>query len=301
MVSYKHRRPHRIRKKKSIFRSRFFGITLLILFFSGAIFYFLFFSPILQLKEVKISGNKKIQNQGVESILREKISQKLLFFMTKSIFLVNSKEIAKSLLENYPQIEQINLKRKLPATLIVEIRERFPVAIFCQACLSFPSENFGGQEEDCFFVDKTGVIFEDGPKDGEEDKSSSSPFAAARDYDLIIKFQNEKKEVFLGQKIIQEEKLISILEIQEKLKTNLKIISKEFIIQNGDRVNVKTTEGWEIYFDLKNSFDWQITKLSLVLEKEIPLEKRGNLEYIDLRFGNFAPYKYRRLPQSPSD
>jgi len=282
MVSYKYRRPHRIRKKKSIFRSRFFWIALLVLFFLGAIFYFLIFSPIFQIKGIKISGNKKIQSQEVEGLIKEKINQRLLFFPTKSIFLINSKKIVNSLLENFPQVEKIKLKRKLPTTLIVEIKERSPLAIFCQ-------------EENCFFLDKTGTIFEEGPEDGEEDKSSSSPFAAARDYDLIIKSQN-RKEISLGQEIIQEEKLISILEIQEKLKTNLKIVSKEFIIQNGDRVNVKTTEGWEIYFDLKNSLDWQLTKLSLVLEKEIPPEKRGNLEYIDLRFRNFAPYKYRTTP-----
>ena len=55
MVSYKYRRPHRIRKKKSIFRSRFFWIALLVLFFLGAIFYFLIFSPIFQIKGIKIS------------------------------------------------------------------------------------------------------------------------------------------------------------------------------------------------------------------------------------------------------
>ncbi len=41
----------------------------------------------------------------------------------------------------------------------------------------------------------------------------------------------------------------------------------------------------DLNFDLKNSIDWQMTKLNLVLEKEIPPEKRGDLEYIDLRFG----------------
>jgi len=265
---YKYRKAHRIRKKKSMFRSRFFWIIFLILIFSGVVFYFIVFYQFFQVKEIKISGNNEIQSQQIEDSIKEKINQNLLFFPTRSIFLVSSEKITKSLLERYPQIEQINLKKSFPAALIIEIKERSPVAVFCQ-------------EEKCFFVDKAGTIFKEGPKE----------------YGLIIESQN-KEDISLGKNIIPEDKLNSILEIQEKLSTNLKITPTEFVIQEGDRVDAKTTEGWEIYFDLANLLDWQLTKLSLVLEKEIPPEKRGDLEYVDLRFGNFAPYKYRTTSAS---
>jgi len=280
MTNFRYRKPHRIRRKRSPLRSRFFWITLLIIIFLGIAFYFAIFSKVFQIKEIIITGNKKIQAQDLENLIREKINQRLLFFSTKSIFLINSEKIVNSILEKFPQAEETALKRKLPATLIFEIQERTPVAIWCQARLSFPSENFGGQGEKCFFVDKFGIIFETGPEN----------------YDLVIKFQDETKDGYLGEQIVKEEQIRSILEIQERLKTNLKIITKEFIIQNANRINVKTIEGWEIYFDLREDIDWQLTKLRLVLEKEIPAEKREKLEYIDLRFGNFAPYKYRTPP-----
>jgi len=72
---------------------------------------------------------------------------------------------------------------------------------------------------------------------------------------------------------------------------NLKILEVSIISE--ERLNAKTSEGWEIYFNLEGDINWQLTKLGAVLEKEIPPEKRENLEYIDLRFGNFAPFKYR--------
>lgn len=268
MVRYKYRKPHRIKRKRSIFRNRFFWITLLILFFSGAIFYFIVFSSLFQIKETKIVGNEKIQTKDIENFIGEKINQRLLFFPARNIFLINLKEIVSAFLEKFPQAEQINLKRKLPATLIAEIQERLAVGVWCQ-------------NEKCFFIDKTGVIFEEGPQD----------------HELVIRFQDKKESFSFGQQIIKESQLLSILEIKEKLKTNLKITPKEFFIPNDERINVKTIDGWEIYFDVRSNIDWQLTKLTLVLEKEIPPEKRGNLEYIDLRFGNLAPYKYRTSAQ----
>lgn len=51
-----------------------------------------------------------------------------------------------------------------------------------------------------------------------------------------------------------------------------------------EKIDVRTAEGWAIYFNLKENLNWQITKLAAVLEKRIPQGKRENLKYIDLRF-----------------
>ncbi len=49
-------------------------------------------------------------------------------------------------------------------------------------------------------------------------------------------------------------------------------------------MNVNTADGWEVYFNPKGDLNWQITELAAILENRIPLEKRKNLKYIDLRF-----------------
>jgi len=263
------RKSYRIKKKKSIFRNRFFWIAILVLIIFGGIFYLVCFSSIFQIKDTRISGNQKIQTQDIENLIKERINQKLLFFPTKSIFLINSNEIVESLLEKFLQINQVNLERRLPATLIVEIQERVSLGVWCQ-------------NENCLLIDKTGVIF-----------GESSP-----DSQLVIKFQGREAAYSLGQGVIEENLLRAILEIQEKLKTNLKIDAKEFVVPDGERINAKTSEDWEIYFNPTADINWQLTKLSLVLEKKIPPERRVDLEYIDLRFGNFAPYKYKNLPSA---
>ena len=292
------RKPYRLKKKKSPFRNRFFWFAILVLIIFGGIFYLICFSSIFQIKDIKISGNQKIQTQDIENLIKEKISKKLLFFPQKSIFLIKPNEILSSISEKFLQADSINLKRKLPSTLIVEVKEREPIGIWCQVeedkSSSSPTESRlrdeGGKErealfdfaatregENCFYIDKEGIIFEENALKAE----------------FVIKSEKRGNQAFLGEKVIEKELLESIFEIQRKLKEVLEIDVEEIIVLEKEKINAKTLEGWDIYFNPGGDINWQLTKLSLVLEKEIPSERRKDLEYIDLRFGNLAPYKYK--------
>ena len=249
-----YRKPYRIKKKKSIFKNRFFWLSILTLVIFGSIFYFLFFSEFFQVKEIKIFGNQKVLREDLENLIREKIEQKILFFPSKSIFLANFSEIKEEISKSFPQVAEINFKRKLPKTILLQIEERRPVAIFCQA-------------ENCFFVDIEGIIFESNvTKQG-----------------LVTLRGSLDREIKLGEKIIEKEQVSKILEIESKLRDNLKIQVKEVLVVSEERLNAKTLEGWEIYFNPKKDINWQLTKLKAVLEENY-LPK----EYIDLRFGDRA-------------
>ncbi len=71
----------------------------------------------------------------------------------------------------------------------------------------------------------------------------------------------------------------------------MKLKIEEFNISSPTRLDVKTIEGWWVYFSTAFDIDLQITKLNLLLEKEISQEDRGVLKYIDLRFKDRAYYK----------
>ncbi|MBL7150227.1 MAG: cell division protein FtsQ/DivIB [Candidatus Pacebacteria bacterium] len=185
-------------------------------------------------------------------------------------------------MEKFLQADSVNLERRLPATLIVEIQERLPLGVWCEVeedKSSSPPFAATREAEDCFYIDKEGIIFEENP-----------PRTG-----FIISPEEQRTQVFLGEKVIEKVLLESIFEIQRKLKESLKINIEEIIILEKEKINAKTFEDWEIYFNPTGDINWQLTKLSLVLEKEIPPERRKDLEYIDLRFGNFAPYKYREF------
>ena len=285
----RYRKPYRIKNKRSfsrlflkVLKSRFFWLFFLILFSVGAVSYTVFFNSFFQIKEIRVSGNQKIQTEDIKNFLDQKISQRFLFFPTKSIFLINSNKVNNDFRENFPQAKEVKIKIKLPDILIAQVKERIEIGIWCQN-LKFldDEESLIIQDEKCFLIDGAGVIFE--VLDLGKEKES---------YNLKIKSQEEKNREF-GEQVVENKQMTSILKIQESLKNDLKIDTQEFILQGPDRINTKTREGWEIYFNLKEDLDWQLTKLKAALEKEVPKEKRGDLEYIDLRFGNFAPLKYK--------
>lgn len=260
------RKPYRIIKKKSILKNRFFWLGILILAIIGGIFYLIYFYSFFQVKEIKVAGNQKVTSKDIDDVAQNQIWGKIIFTQSKSIFLVDFNRTKKSLLERFPQLNTVNLKRDFPDKIQIVVEERKPAAIFVN------------NEED-FLIDKEGIIFEKTSNDMPEF--------------LKIKNSTLQNNLILGEKAIEGNTLLKILDIKSKLKEKLKISLGEVSLAAEDRLNFKTDEGWEIYFGLKEDTDWQLTKLETVLDKEIPQEKRGNLEYIDLRFGNFANYKYR--------
>jgi cell division protein FtsQ len=274
----KYRRPYRIKKKKSIFKNRFFWLGILILLIFGGIFYLICFSFPFQIKEIQITGNEKTNIDNLNNLIKDKLSQKILFFTSKSIFLVNFSEIKKEISKNFPPIGEIILKRKFPDKIIVQIEERKPIAVF-------------NQEDLYFFLDKEGIIF-----DPVRTNISNGVENTLADGQLIkIKKVLEAKELKLGDRVLDKELLSSILEIESKLENNLKGPIEEVLVVSDERINLKTSEGWEIYLNPKGDIEWQLTKLRVDLEEEIPQERRKDLEYIELRFGNFAPYKYKEF------
>jgi len=268
----KYRKPYRVKTKKSIFRNRFFWLGILILVIFSGFFYLTCFHSFFQIKVIKISGNEKVSTESLENLLNEKISQKVLFFPSQSIFLANFGEIKKEILKNFPQVAETDLKRKFPETILVQIKERKPAAVFCPF---FPEEG-----ESCFFIDKEGIVFE-------------PLLLNVTRKDLITLKKDIGWEINLGSSVIEEEQLSKILEVESKLKNEMKILLEEVLVVSEERFDAKTLEGFQIYFNFKENLNWQLTKLKAVLEEEIPLEKWKDLEYIDVRFGNFAPYRLK--------
>ncbi len=261
-------KPYRVRRKKSPLRflkNRFFWFSILILGFIGGVFYFVFFYQKIQIREIKVYGNQLVSPQDIQKLTEEKIIHKILFFNSKSIILVNESGIEKEISKNFPQIAKINLKRNFPTTLILEVEERKSIGVWCAS-----------QTQKCFNLDEMGIIFSENPESS----------------DVLKIIDPERKDnINLGEKVINEGLLNSIAKIEAGLKEN-SIRGKEFVLSGENRLNIKTDENWQIYFNLKGDLNWQLEELNQVLQKEIPSAKRRNLEYIDLRFSKVY-YKYR--------
>jgi cell division septal protein FtsQ len=242
----------RFKRKESILKNRFFWLSSFILILVFGLSYLFIFSQIFRIEEIKISNTDDFLRIKVEEVVKSEIG--------KNIFLVNLKKINKEILSQFPEIAQLNLKRKFPRIISIQIETREPVGIWCYQ-----------SHDKCFFIDEEGIIFKAIGEESIEGK--------------IIILSLKEGEIFtLGEKILVPQILELILEIEKELEENLKIAIEDFTIVSEKRLNVKTKENWEIYFNLKKDIGLELTKFKVLLEKEIPPEERRNLEYIDLRF-----------------
>lgn len=265
MRKKKFRKVHQIKKKGSIFKNRFFWLGILFFVFISSFCYFLFFSEIFQIKKIIITGTEKVSKEEIMVVTEKQLENKILFFNTKNIFLISLDKIRKDILNSFPQIATAEIGRGFPDALDILVTERSGLAVWCK-------------DEECFLLDIEGIIFE-----------KTTP-----ETNLIKIIDKEKiAPVNLRERVVGKDFLSKIVEIEKRLKTDLQVQIQEFLIISQERLNIKTSEGWEVFLNPQGDVEWQLTKLKAVLEEEIPLEKRRDLEYIELRFGNLAPVKYK--------
>ncbi len=263
---------HAIKPKKSIFKRAVFWYAILLFIIILAVFYFILFLPEIQIKNIEISGNEKVGANYIKVQAENSVNKKIISFynwdlITKSIFLANLQNINNNILNKFPQIDSIEIKKEFPETLILKIKERIPFAVFCQPTSA---------SEKCFLIDKKGIIFEELP---------NIPQNTA-----ILRQTISNGDVFTGENVISVNIMDAISKIEKSLKDNFQINVENALISSSLKLDIKTAENWHIYFDLSSNTDLQITKMNLLLKNEIASEIRKNLQYIDLRFDK-AYYK----------
>jgi len=253
-MSQIYRKPHSYKNKKSIFKNRLFWLGALFFLVFGFIFYLLIFFDSFQIKGIRVEGAEKLSAGEIELLAEGYLEKSFLFFKTKSIFLIGKEEIKNQILAAFPLVGGIKVSRQWPATLKISIKEKIAVALWCE-------------NDACFELDETGIIFQAGEIDS-----------------ALIKIESNQPGLVLGAKAVEAGLLMKILDINSKLKQEAGISIESVEIVSEDRLDFLTAEGWQAYFNLAGDLDWQITELALVLEKEISSAKRRNLEYIDLRY-----------------
>lgn len=262
--SYKTVRKKSIFDVFKIFKYKASWIVLLSLIILGSLVYLFIFSSVFQVKNIEVSQTEKSLQEEIRNIISEN---------SDNIFLSDIKGIVNKILDRFPQISSVSIKRKLPDRLIAQINERVPVAVFCRSSLSSSLKIFGIRNgRECFFIDNQGIVFEE----------------ASGELTLpIIKVKNSIYRFILGQEAINKEYLEKLLSINNGLKdieiNQINPVSK-------DRIDIKTSDGWDIYFNIREDIGWQIEKLNILLKEKLPPEERGSLEYIDLRFDKVYIY-----------
>lgn len=255
----------------SFLRLRVFWYTTGVLFFLTFLFYIVVFSSWLEIQEVKIQGAREISKERILFAVGENFWQGLFGIPTNSILLFDTKDMEEKLSFAFPTILNVTVERSLSRTLVVKVEERQQIGTWC------PSLNTD-EGSACFAVDIEGVAFKEVEEEG-----------------AYVVF-NLKGEAVLGQELFAPSLLLSLLDFKERFQEageSLQFSITAFEIGARGEVAGVSEEGWRILLNIKQDMEWQQTKLELVLQQKIPSEKRGKLEYIDLRFGDQAYIKYQ--------
>jgi len=251
-----------------------FLFYLLLLSFLGAVIYSLFFSGYLAITNIAIAGQENIQAENIEEEIRAHIDGRFFNKVNKNnLLLVSTSYLKKDLAAKFKKIDKIEIKRKFPSGLIVNISEKKLRMIFCS-------------REKCFILDEKGNAFEEIGENSEEYNASS----------LSVLKDTSNPEVNPGEQILNPTYINFSENIKSKMEKELDInLSRECSTPNrisGD-LRVVTEEGWSVYFDAGLNASKEVEMLKAVLNEKIPQDQRGNLEYIDLRSDNKVFFKFK--------
>ena len=244
--------------KKPFYKKNWFWFSLFFLFLFSFSCYFLFFSEFFLIKKIEIRGSELQTQEQIKNVILEIAKEN--FLKKENIFLFNSEKAKTEILKKFLIIEEVKISKKFPQKIEVLIKEREPAFLICS--------------QSCYLVDKSGILFKE-----------------VEDENFLKIEKGEKVDFVLGRKILSKDFAQKILKIKEEAE-KLEIFLEKVKIEK-ERAEFETKEGWKIYFDLEKDVDFQVKKLKALFEKEISKEKRKNLEYIDLRFGDLASVKYR--------
>lgn len=256
--SYQAREYRHLRKRKSIFRNKYFWFVVLAILLVAGFFYFLVFSPVFQLNKVIVKGTSFINASELESFVNEQANKNIIFFPTKSIIVFSVQKTERLASERFLPIESLEIRRIFFNKLAVNVIERKSEAVFCSI-------------NNCYLIDKKGVIFQT------TEKESVSPNRA------IIVSDGENN---LGDIAVSDENLGFITEVFKLLKQR-DILVSEFKVSQSEKIEAKIAENeLTIYFNSQKSAEQQMQDLILVLEDQnSPDNESGRAqEYIDLRF-----------------
>lgn len=108
-----------------------------------------------RIEHVNISGASAVPEDASRSLARQKLEGNYFFVYARdNSRLFPKREIEKMLYETFPRIANVSAKRSDNHTIVIEMKERKPFALWCGQELS---------SKDCWFIDESGFVFDKAP------------------------------------------------------------------------------------------------------------------------------------------
>ena len=271
------------RKKRKVLKNRliFLSFCFLILL-TGLVF--LSHWKTINIENIRISGNKIIETEAIENIIKEDIKGYYLWVFPKTNFILYPKNHIKNDLANkFKRFSKILINLDDTKTLNISVSEREGRYLWCGA--NIPA--LINDTAKCYFIDQMGYIFDEAPY------FSGNVYFKFYGKDTL-NIENPSGNYFLKDKFTQISFFIDGLQ-----KLNLKP-GAFYIDEKGDgniALSFDLITGPKIIFKIDSDYEKIIENLEAAIKTE-PLQTKiknnlNSLLYIDLRFANNVYYKFK--------
>lgn len=255
-------------------------IKLSIVFLLFGIFYVVFFTPVLNIKNVVVEGNKAINGSDVEKIVLSLAGQKKWKMFNNNFLLFDPAEAENAILNNFKNIDVVKIEKKFPETLRVSIKEKPADIAWCNKIRVEKVKNEKNNSGDeisaseipqCYLSDEQGIIYE---KIGDSIADGSIKVFRDEPIEMGVKISDENLKNFIRN-----------IFYNFNNKTGLSLAYLYILPSASRELHLVTNEGWKIYFDLNRGADEQVSDLSAFIKNELKISgsKSIDYDYIDLR------------------
>lgn len=265
----------RVLPDRSVKRTPIFVASLWMIFF-GTVAYALFFSPFHRVDTIEIQGARDISSERIRQFVEQELSGKYGgIFPKDDFFLIRSNRIGAHLSEAFPKIANVTVETRFPRSVRVVLSEQDHLFLWCS----------GGP---CFLLSPDGM-----PHDAR--------FAEQEENRPFVRFliDESARSVEWGKPVFPAEDMAAFFFIDQAFRGDLSLDPSP-ISMTPSRISrearFETGEGWSVLVSFAVPPEQTIATLRLLLAKELPVEKRMNLRYVDLRTENRVFYAWKNEP-----
>ncbi len=230
--------------------------------------------PQLSIKNIDISGTSVVPKDTLQSLSENDIKGNYGFLFSRRNFLLYPKgKIAEDIFNTYPQVENVSIKLGGVNKLLINISERKPVGLWCQGN--------GSIIADCYFLDKSGYIFDKAP--------------VATDTPYFTYFGLIGADDPVGRNYLTATQFKDVNSLIANIK-KLGISTNVMLAVDSSDFELNLIPSGKILFTTNQSVDTTFSNLETVLNKNNPDNTHielNTIDYVDLRFGNKIFYKLK--------
>ncbi len=239
----------------------------------------------VNISNIQVSGNKIIETEKIEGLVREKMAGYDLWLFPKTNFLIYPKgEIQNELIAKFPRLTDISFTSPDFKTLAISLSEREGLYTWCGDELGTEISQL--EEGKCHFMDESGYVFD------------VAPYFSGEVYFKFFGKIERKDDSPLGMYFVPDI-FNKVLSFKDNL-IDIGLKPASFLIkEDGDAEfylssSLPPPNAPKIIFNKDSDFAKLASNLQSALKEEPNLIKKySSLMYLDLRFGNKVVYKFK--------